>query len=182
MRKNVFGRKFKRDANERKALFKSLMSELVLHGRIKTTEQKAKSIKASAEKLITKARKDTLLAKKLLSMELVPEAIEKVMSDITPKFAGRNGGYTRIIRMGRRFNDDASMVLLEWVEGVGQVVKGEKKEMTIVPKKEKAPRKSQKQEVVEGEIVVGEKASEEKKQSKQNAKRDKKTVTKKKPK
>lgn len=158
MRKRVFGRKFKRDIDERKALFKSLMSELVMHGRIKTTEQKAKAIKASAEKLITKARKEALLAKKLLSSELTAEAIVKVMTDIAPKFAGRNGGYTRIIRLGRRFNDDASMVLLEWVEGVGQVIRAEKGEVV------KPARKTR---LTEGEAVEAEvgstKASKEKK-------------------
>jgi large subunit ribosomal protein L17 len=152
MKKNVFGRKFKRDVNERKALFKSLMSELVLHGRINTTEQKAKSIRSSAEKLVKKAQKEANLAKKLLSSDLIPEAMEKMMKDIAPKLVNRNGGYTRIIRLGKRFNDDASMVLLEWVEGVGQVVKGQKTEKT--QKQAKAPKTEKGTEVVEGEIVT----------------------------
>ena len=119
MKKQIFGRKFKRDANQRTALFKGLMSELVMHGRIKTTEQKAKAIRASAEKLIAKGQKEVLLARKLLGSELIPEAIEKMITDIAPKFVSRNGGYTRIIKLGRRFNDDASMVVIEWVEGIG---------------------------------------------------------------
>ena len=57
MRKNVFGRQFKRDANERKALFKNLLTSLILHERIKTTPAKAKAIRAAADKLITKAKK-----------------------------------------------------------------------------------------------------------------------------
>ncbi|MBP9719376.1 MAG: 50S ribosomal protein L17 [Candidatus Levybacteria bacterium] len=145
MRKSIFGRKFKRDSNERKALFKSLMSELVLHGRIKTTEQKAKAIRASAEKLIKKAQKNGNLARKLLSMELIPAAMEKVITDIAPKFASRSGGYTRMVKLGRRFNDDASMVVMEWVEGVGQIVKGEK-----VAKEKKTTKST----IVEGEIVT----------------------------
>ncbi len=140
MKKNVFGRKFKRDVNERKALFKSLMSELVLHGRIKTTEQKAKAIRSSTEKLIKKAQKEANLAKKLLSMELIPQAINKVINDIAPQFVGRTGGYTRMVKLGRRFNDDASMVVMEWVESVGQ------------KKKEKTAKKSE-TGIVEGEIV-----------------------------
>jgi len=134
MKKNVFGRKFKRDVNARTALFKGLMSELVLHGRIKTTEQKAKAIRASAEKLIKKAQKDANLARKLLSPELIPSAIEKVIKDIAPKFVSRNGGYTRMVKLGRRFNDDASLVMMEWVEGVGVENKEEK------PKKETKPK------------------------------------------
>lgn len=137
MKKNVFGRKFKRDVNARTALFKGLMSELVLHGRIQTTEQKAKAIRASAEKLIKKAQKDANLARKLLSPELIPAAIEKVIKDIAPKFVSRNGGYTRMVKLGRRFNDDASLVMMEWVEGVGQGESATKKEK---PKKETKPR------------------------------------------
>lgn len=151
MRKNVFGRKFKRDVNARTALFKGLMSELVLHGRIKTTEQKAKAIRASAEKLIAKAQKGGNLAVKLLSKELIPAAIDKMMSDIAPKFASRNGGYTRMMKLGRRFNDDASMVVMEWVEGVGveERGKGEEAKVSKVPKVSKA-----KSDIVEGEIVT----------------------------
>ena len=58
MRKNVFGRHLKRDTNERKALFKSLISSLVLYGRIKTTEEKAKAVKGQIDKIITRAKKD----------------------------------------------------------------------------------------------------------------------------
>ena len=66
MRKNVFGRQFKRDKNERAALFKGLISSLVLHERIKTTEEKAKAIKGEVDKIITKAKKGDLAARHLL--------------------------------------------------------------------------------------------------------------------
>ena len=103
--------------NERKALFKGLMSALVMNGRIVTTEEKAKSIRSSADKLITKARKEKTLAKRLLERELFPTAIEKLLSDVAPRFHSRNGGYTRMIRIGRRFSDNAQEAVLEWVEG-----------------------------------------------------------------
>jgi large subunit ribosomal protein L17 len=151
------------------------MSELVMHGRIKTTEQKAKSIKSSAEKLITKAQKETLLARKLLGTDLVPEAIEKVITDIAPKFSGRNGGYTRIIRLGRRFNDDASMVLLEWVEGVGQVVRGIK----VATRDQKKQPTTKKADVVEAEVVA-EKPAKKVVAKKKETTEKKKAVTKKK--
>lgn len=150
MKKNVFGRKFKRDVNARTALFKGLMSELVLHGRIKTTEQKAKAIRASAEKLIKKAQKDANLARKLLSPELIPSAIEKVIKDIAPKFASRNGGYTRMVKLGKRFNDDASLVMMEWVEGVGV----ENKEVRIKNKEEKPKKAAVKKPTVKKKAVV----------------------------
>jgi large subunit ribosomal protein L17 len=166
MKKRVFGRKFKRDVNERKALFKSLMSELVLHGRIRTTEQKAKAIRSSAEKLIKKAQKDVNLARKLLSSELIPQAIEKLIKDVAPKLAARAGGYTRLIKVGRRFNDDASMVIMEWVEY----------SQTATAKNDKSGKKemAEKQTVSEEEIVEAEIISEKPKKEK--------TVTKTKPK
>jgi len=134
MRKQVFGRRLKRDANERKALFKGLMSELVIHGQIKTTEAKAKAIKASADKLITKARKQEMLARRLLSTELFPPAIDKLLIDVAPRFANRNGGYTRIVRLGRRLSDNASTVIMEWVEGPKTPVAADKPVKQITPK------------------------------------------------
>ncbi|MEM4259574.1 MAG: 50S ribosomal protein L17 [Candidatus Pacearchaeota archaeon] len=116
MKKNIFGRKLKRDTKERKALFKSLLTSLVLKERIKTTEAKAKAIKSEADKLISKARKGKLLAQRLLSVYLHPKAIEKMISDIAPRFENRKGGYTRIIKLGERLSDNARMVIMEWVE------------------------------------------------------------------
>ncbi len=117
MRKQIFGRKFKRDKNERKALFNGLISAMVLNGSIKTTEQKAKAIKGDLEKLVTKAKKEKEVAKKLLQSSLKNNEIEKMINIIAPGFKNRAGGYTRIIKTGRRFNDDASMVILQWTEG-----------------------------------------------------------------
>lgn len=135
MRKNVFGKQLKRDKNERTALFKGLLSALVLEENIKTTEAKAKAVRSEADKLVKKAKKEQLLAKKLLSKHLVPEAMEKMIADVAPRFNGRNGGYTRIVRLGKRLKDNASMVILEWVE---------KKEEVIVPKDTKKEEKREK--------------------------------------
>lgn len=117
MRKNVFGRKFKRDTNERKAFFKGLISSLVLNERIKTTEARAKAIKSDADKIITKAKKNKDSAKRSLGALLNKEALEKLINDLAPRFANRNGGYTRIIRIGKRLGDDAMEVIIEWTEG-----------------------------------------------------------------
>ena len=116
MKKRVFGRKLKRDVNERKALFKGLMSSLVLNEKIETTEAKGKAIKGEIDKLVTKARKENILARRLLSPKLSPEALEKMIRDIAPRFSKRQGGYTKTVRLGKRFGDDASMVLIEWTE------------------------------------------------------------------
>ncbi|MCL5970629.1 MAG: 50S ribosomal protein L17 [Patescibacteria group bacterium] len=116
MKKNVFGRKLKRDKNERKALFKSLMSSLVLSERIKTTEAKAKAIKPEIEKLVTKAKKNEESAKKVLEKSLSKPAFDKMLKDIAPRFSQRQGGYTRLIKLGKRFGDDAPLVVMEWTE------------------------------------------------------------------
>jgi large subunit ribosomal protein L17 len=130
MKKHIFGRKFKRDVAERKALFKGLMSSLVLHEKIETTEEKAKAIKGELDKLVTNAKKDGDLARRLLSSKLVPEAMEKMIKDIAPRFDKRQGGYTRTVRLGKRFGDDATMVLLEWTEQRQVVEKSSGKEAT----------------------------------------------------
>ncbi len=128
MRKNVFGRKLKRDKNERKALFKSLMSSLVLREKIKTSEAKAKAIKPEIEKLVTKAKKKEKGAMQVLEKSLSKQAFDKIVNEIGPRFEGRHGGYTRIVRLGQRFGDNSPLVQLEWVEiAVSQPVEKEAK-------------------------------------------------------
>ena len=141
MRKQVFGRKFKRDKNERKALFNGLISAMILHGKITTTEEKAKSIKGDVEKIVTKAKKDEATARRLLKGIIKDqELIDKMINEVGPRFKNRAGGYTRVIKTGRRFSDNASMAIMEWVEGEEVVVvsKPEKKEVKKIaaPKKE----------------------------------------------
>lgn len=116
MKKQVYGRKLKRDVNERKALFRGLMAELALHERIETTEEKAKSIKGSFEKLVTKAKKGGKQAYKALQGEMHHDAVKRMVDVIGPRFAARPGGYTRIIRIGERLSDNATQVVLELVE------------------------------------------------------------------
>jgi large subunit ribosomal protein L17 len=117
MRKNVFGRQFKRDANERKALFKNLLTSLVLHERITTTPAKAKAIRSAADKLITKAKRGGDDALRLLAPDVRHEVAMKLINDLAPLFVNRQGGYTRIIKLGKnRVADNAPQVLMEWVE------------------------------------------------------------------
>ncbi len=116
MKKNVFGRKLKRDKNERKALFKSLMSALVLNERIQTSEAKAKAIRPEIERLVTKAKKGGNAAKLVIEKSLSKAAFDKLVNQIGPRFAKRVGGYTRIIKIGERFGDNSPLVLIEWTE------------------------------------------------------------------
>ena len=142
MRKQVFGRKFKRDTNERKALFNGLISAMILHGKITTTEEKAKSIKADVEKIVTKAKKDEATARRLLKGILKEqEMVDKMINEVAPRFKNRAGGYTRIIKTGRRFNDNASMAIMEWVEGE-EVVAPVKTKVVKEAKKIETPKKA----------------------------------------
>lgn len=119
MRKRIFGRRLKRDRNQRKALFRSLMGSLVLYGKIKTTEAKAKSIKGELEKMVTLAKNKREDARNLLASRLANErVVERIIAEIAPKFATRPGGYMRIVKMGPRLKDGARMVLMSWVEEV----------------------------------------------------------------
>jgi large subunit ribosomal protein L17 len=155
MRKNVFGRQLKRDANERKALFKNLLTSLVLDGRIKTTTAKAKAIRSAADKLVTKAKKGGTDAHRALAPDIRHEAAAKLITEIAPRFMTRQGGYTRIIRIGRRVADNAPMVLMEWTDQkppfmdkalpVGKKVKAsDKKQAEVKVKTDKAPKKETK--------------------------------------
>lgn len=141
MRKRIFGRRFKRDTNERKALFRSLMHGLVLHGKIKTTEAKAKAIQAAVEKLVTAAKNDGEKALRLITARLANEKVaQKIVSEIAPLFVQRSGGYTRIIKMGPRVKDGARMVLMTWVEEVS-VTNLKEPKRNIKPKTENIKQK-----------------------------------------
>lgn len=119
MRKQVYGRKFKRDKNERKALFSGLISAMVLNGKIETTEEKAKAIRGDLEKMVTKAKKGES-SKRLLYKDLTSFEVDKMINQIGPSFANRVGGYTRIIKTRKRFNDNARMAIMEWTEKINQ--------------------------------------------------------------
>ena len=149
MKKKVFGRKFKRDKNERKALFKSLMSAFILNDKIKTTEEKAKAIRPEIEKLITKAKQGDNSAKLVIEKSLSKKAFDKIIKDLAPRFAKRQGGYTRIIKLGERLGDDASLVLMEWTEQALVIAEDVKKETKLKKIKEEKPKpKIEKKKVI----------------------------------
>jgi len=108
-------KKFGRQSAQRKALLKSLSTALILNGRIKTTETKAKSLRPEFEKLITKAKINTVHSKRLVSGLLHKDVAKKLFTEIVPRYASRNGGYTRIIKLGVRKSDGAKMAYIEIV-------------------------------------------------------------------
>jgi large subunit ribosomal protein L17 len=107
-------RKFGREKAQREALFKSLATALIEHGRIKTTKAKAKSLSSHTDKLVTIAKKKTLASRRALGSELGPAAVKKLADDIAPRFSDRSGGYTRVIPLDRRKSDGSEMALIEF--------------------------------------------------------------------
>lgn len=116
MRKRNKGRILSRTKNKRTALLKTLAGSLFLHEKIKTTEAKAKELRSFSEKLITRAKTNTVANQRILSQSLNTEAVKKLVKDIAPKYSARQGGYTRIINLGPRKSDGANMVIIELVK------------------------------------------------------------------
>ena len=116
MRHHRVAKKFGRSTAHRKALMKSLVTNLILADSIQTTLPKAKQARKDAEKMVTIARKGTLAARRLASSRLQqPKAVQKLFDKIVPAMEGRKGGYTRILKLGNRKGDGAPTCLLQWV-------------------------------------------------------------------
>ena len=117
MRHQRSGKKLGRDASHRKALYSNLAGALIEHGRIKTTEAKAKAVKPVAEQMITLGRRGDLHARRrALAFLRSQDVVHKLFSDVGPRFADRPGGYSRIVKLGPRQGDAAEMVYLELVD------------------------------------------------------------------
>lgn len=157
----VAGRKLGRTKNQRTALFRNLANQLILHEKIVTTEAKAKAVKPIVEKLITKAKVNTLHNRRLLLKKLVSEnTVRKMLEVIGPKFKDRRGGYTRIVRLGNRTNDAAPMAAILFVEEVSSVVvEAGKKDKDKIKKAtgEKIAKTEKPKKVLKAKKVVNEK-------------------------
>lgn len=117
MRHRVYGSKLGRDKSARKALFKNLISSLILHGQIKTTEARAKAIKGLIDKLISRSKQRTLQARRsVLAFLQNKSVVGKLVDEIAPRFGKRSSGFTRILRLGKRVGDKAMIVKMEFVE------------------------------------------------------------------
>jgi large subunit ribosomal protein L17 len=124
MRHQVAGKKLNRSKGARNALRRTLIKQLFTHERIQTTEAKAAAIRGEAEKMITTARNsiekneaEKVAARRMIAAKLSDHAVvNKLFDEIAPRFVGRPGGYTRVLKLGPRLGDAANMVLLELVE------------------------------------------------------------------
>ena len=120
MRHARSGKKLGRDSAHRKALYSNLAGALITHGRIETTEAKAKAVRPYAEKLVTLGKRGDLHARRQAMAELRSnDVVHKLFADVAPRFSERDGGYTRVVKLGPRQGDAADMVLLELTRDVG---------------------------------------------------------------
>lgn len=126
MRHRVAGRHLGRSPAHRRALFRNLMTELFRHERIRTTKAKALAVRSEAEKLVTVAKRG--MAKRNADQQDVherrmvaavlqdPAIVKKLFDDIAPRYGERQGGYTRVLKLGPRMGDGSEMVILELVD------------------------------------------------------------------
>jgi large subunit ribosomal protein L17 len=166
MRHNVKGRKLGRTASHRGALLNSLATSLLKHKRITTTLAKAKEARGFVEGVITKARKNDLNARRHV-MKFIndKEVVKELFNDIVPKIGERPGGYTRVIKLGNRKGDAASMAIIELVD-YNEVIN--KKAEDLKDKKEtKKEAKKKSQEVEEANVVEEIPATDETKPKKE---------------
>ncbi len=115
MRKRKVGRKFGKKRDQRRALLRSLAVALIFHQKIKTTLAKAKELRPFIEKLVTHARTGKLADRRHLLKYLPAKAADRLFKEIAPKFHERPGGYTRIIKTGKRKTDQAPLAIIEFV-------------------------------------------------------------------
>ena len=117
MRHKIAGRKLGRPTGHRRAMFRNLVTDLLNYEKITTTEAKAKEVRGLAEKMITLGKNGGLNSRRqALSFIIDKKVTDKVFSELASRYAERPGGYTRIIKLGPRLGDNASMVQLELVE------------------------------------------------------------------
>jgi large subunit ribosomal protein L17 len=167
--------KLGRRADHRDALLANLACSLIEHNRIKTTVAKAKALRPFVEKLVTKARLNTVHARRLVAGKLGPNSlrvekvVRKLFGDIAPLNATRPGGYTRIVKLGPRQSDAAPMAFIEFVETVKVAEPAPIQEAK--PAKKAAPKKAEKKAEPEAEKADAPAAEEKKPARKPRAKK-----------
>ena len=138
MRHGLANKKLNRTSEHRKALLKNMLNSLIKYEQIKTTLPKAKFLKPQADKIITLGKKDTLSTTKTLVSKLQDiKSANKVKKTLSKRYEKRNGGYTRIIKAGFRYGDNAPMAIIEFVDRDVQAKKIDKKKKNQAENSEK---------------------------------------------
>ena len=173
--------KLGRTAEHRKALLANQVCSLIEHQRIKTTLAKAKAVRPLAERMVTLGKNGSIHARRTALATLRQKnAVKKLFDDIAPRSAERNGGYTRIVKLGQRQSDSASMAFIEWVD-MAEVIEA-KAEEDKKAKRKKGEQKPKQPEPERAEPIDEEPAAKEEKPSEQEEKPDEAPVTTEEPK
>ena len=156
MRHRKGGVKLQRDGSARRALFRGLTTSVILQDRVVTTVTKAKAVRPWVDKMITLAKRDTLHSRRQAAAFLqTPSAVKKLFDTLGPRFAERNGGYTRVTRLGYRRGDGAEKAVIE-------ILGSELKKRAEERKKRREERLKQQQEQEQAETQAEEKPAETK--------------------
>ena len=137
MRHQKKGRKLNRTASHRKALFSNLAASLVIHKKIRTTDAKGKELRTYIERLVTYAKRGDVHGRRLIQKRITgkrgKEIANILIHDIAPAYADRHGGYTRLIKLNNRKNDNAPVTLIEFIDLAPDVI--ESKDGEVVEEK-----------------------------------------------
>jgi len=177
MRHMKAGRTFNRDTNARKAMFIGLAKNLIEKEQIKTTLPKAKDLRGVVEKLITRAKVDTVANRRLTASELGNSSaatVKKLFTVLGPRYAKRPGGYTRVLKAGFRYGDAAPMAIIELVDRDENAKKAASK--TVAAEKAEPVAKEVKEEAKKATAPKTTKVAAEKKAATPKATTAKKTV------
>jgi large subunit ribosomal protein L17 len=165
MRHRIKGRKLGRTASHRQSTLRSLATALIKHKKIKTTVAKAKELRTFIEPMITKAKTDSVHARRLIARDINDkEVIKELFTEVVEKVGERPGGYTRVIKLGQRLGDAAEMAIIELVDFNDVAPKKSKKvkeESTEVVEKAEVVEETAKEEATEAEVVEEVETAEE---------------------
>ena len=144
MRHGFANKKLNRTSEHRKALLKNMLNSLIKYEQIKTTLPKAKFLKPQADKIITLGKKETLQTTKILVSQLQDiKSANKVKKTLSKRYENRNGGYTRIIKAGFRYGDNAPMAIIEFVDRDVEAKRVDKKKKDTTKETPKQEEKNQ---------------------------------------
>ena len=129
MRHQKRGRKFNRTASHRKAMMSNLASALIIHKRIRTTDAKGKELRGFIDRLVTYAKQEDVHARRLIQRRIQGKRAKQIANilihDIAPTYQNRNGGYTRLIKLNNRKNDNAPVSMIEFIDIAPTVINTE---------------------------------------------------------
>jgi large subunit ribosomal protein L17 len=129
MRHQKRGRKFNRTASHRKAMMSNLASALIIHKRIRTTDAKGKELRGFIDRLVTYAKQEDVHARRLIQRRIQGKRAKQITNilihDIAPTYQNRNGGYTRLIKLNNRKNDNAPVSMIEFIDIAPTVINTE---------------------------------------------------------